>query len=221
MRTFENERALLEQSLAGDMASWGKIIVRYKRAVFGVALHILGKPADAEDAMQDAFIRAYQYLHTFQVERKFSTWLLTITANICKNKLRREKFFSPLRHISKIAGGEDPARTAARDERHQLLRDALQQLDDGYRLPLVLRYYQDMDYKEIAEVLELPAGTVKTRLHRGKLELKKILTSTAARSKPTGFGELRELSQSYSGLGDGAFRGTLGLIAFKASSRTD
>ncbi|MBI1741633.1 sigma-70 family RNA polymerase sigma factor [Candidatus Acetothermia bacterium] len=185
MVTLESERELIEKSLQGDLNSWGKIVIRYKQAVFGVALHILGKPADAEDAMQDAFIRAYQSLRTFQIDRKFSTWLFTVTANICKNKLRREKFFSPLKHISKLVGGEDPARTAARDERHQMLRDALQLLDESYRLPLVLRYYQDMDYKEIAEILELPEGTVKTRLHRGKLELKKILEAKGVKADAT------------------------------------
>jgi RNA polymerase sigma-70 factor (ECF subfamily) len=182
MVMLESERELLEKSRQGDIDSWGKIVTRYKQAVFGVALHILGRPADAEDAAQDAFIRAYQSLHTFDMERKFSTWIFTVTANICKNKLRRDKFFSPLKHISKVVGGEDPAKTAARDERHQLLRAALQELDESYRMPLVLRFYQDMDYKEIAEVLSLPEGTVKTRLHRGKLELKKILEAKGVKS---------------------------------------
>jgi RNA polymerase sigma-70 factor (ECF subfamily) len=182
MVTLESERELIEKSLSGDLDSWGKIVTRYKQAVFGVSLHILGRPADAEDAMKDAFIRAYQSLHTFDIERKFSTWLFTVTANICKNKLRREKFFSPLKHISKVVGGEDPARTAARDERHQMLRDSLQELDESYRMPMVLRFYQDMDYKEIAEVLQLPEGTVKTRLHRGKLELKRILEAKGVKA---------------------------------------
>jgi len=176
------QRQLIEQSLAGDLNSWGKIVTRYKKAVFGVALHILSRPADAEDAMQDTFIRAYQYLHTFQIARKFSTWVFTIATNICKNKLRREKFFLPLRYLSKVIGGEDPARIAARDERYQMLRDALQDLDENFRLAIVLRYYQDMDYQEIAEVLGRPPGTIKTWLHRGKLELKKILESKGVRA---------------------------------------
>jgi RNA polymerase sigma-70 factor (ECF subfamily) len=183
MVTPETERRLIEKSLAGDMQSWGEIVTRYKQAVFGVALHILGNPADAEDAAQDAFIRAYQGLSTYRSDLgKFSTWLFTITANICKNKQRREGFFSRLRRISKIPGGEDPARATARDERAQRLRDALQELDESYRLPLVLRYYQDMDYREIAQALQLPEGTVKTRLHRGKLELKRILESKGVKA---------------------------------------
>ncbi len=176
MVMLESERELIERSLKGDLDSWGKIVTRYKQAVFGVALHILGRPADAEDAAQDAFIRAYQSLHTFDIERKFSTWIFTVTANICKNKLRRDKFFSPLKHISKVVGGEDPAKTVARDERHQVLRDALQELDDGYRMPLVLRFYQDMDYKELAEILNLPEGTVKTRARRARLAMREALS---------------------------------------------
>jgi RNA polymerase sigma-70 factor (ECF subfamily) len=185
MVTLESERELIEKSLAGNLDSWGEIVTRYKQAVFGVALHILGRPADAEDATQDAFIRAYQSLRTFDVNRKFSTWLFTVAANICKNKLRREKFFSPLRHVSKLAGGKDPAHVVAHDERHQILRDALQELDEGYRLPIVLRFYQELDYKEIAEILDLPEGTVKTRLHRGKLELKRVLESKGVKADAT------------------------------------
>ncbi len=168
----EGELRLVQQALQGDIDAWGEIVRRYKSAVYGVALGILGNPADAEDIVQDAFIRAYENLHRYDLKRKFSTWLFTITANLCKNKLRRERFFAPLKGLSQIRGGEDPAETVAREERCSRVQEALQELDEKYRTPLVLRYYSDLEYKEIAEALGIPEGTVKTRIHRGKQALK-------------------------------------------------
>jgi RNA polymerase sigma-70 factor (ECF subfamily) len=172
----EGELELIQQALQGDIDAWGEIVRRYKSAVFGVALGILGNPADAEDAAQDAFIRAFENLHRYDLKRKFSTWLFTVTANLCKNKLRREKFFTPLKNLAQLRGpAEDPAEQVAREEREALVQQALQSLDEKYRAPLVLRFYGDLDYKEIAQALSLPEGTVKTRIHRGKAALKRWL----------------------------------------------
>jgi|FaiFalFF_MnMetaG_3_1042247.scaffolds.fasta_scaffold01324_4 RNA polymerase sigma-70 factor (ECF subfamily) len=169
------ELELIQRALHGDVDAWGEIVRRYKDAVFGIALGILGNPADAEDAAHDAFIRAYEGLHTFHLEKRFSTWIFAVTANVCKNKLRRERLFAPLKYISKLTKGSDPAQQLAQEERTRTIREAIEQLKPAYRMPLVLRYYADLDYKEIAEALGLPEGTVKTRLHRAKAELKRIL----------------------------------------------
>ncbi len=171
----EGELELIQRALHGDTGAWGEIVRRYKDAVFGIAIGILGNPADAEDATHDAFIRAYEGLHTFHLDKKFSTWIFAVTANVCKNKLRRERIFTPLKYISRLTKGSDPAQQLAQQERTQIIRDAIDQLGPAYRAPLVLRYYADLDYKEIAEVLGLPEGTVKTRLHRAKAQLKRIL----------------------------------------------
>lgn len=171
----EGELELIQRALHGDTSAWGEIVRRYKDAVFGIAIGILGNPADAEDATHDAFIRAYEGLHTFHLDKRFSTWIFAVTANVCKNKLRRERLFAPLRHISRLTKGSDPAKQLAQQERTQIIRDAIDQLGPAYRMPLVLRYYADLDYKEIAEALGLPEGTVKTRLHRAKSQLKQIL----------------------------------------------
>lgn len=171
----EEELILIRRSLNGDIEAWGEIIRRYKEAVFGIAMGVLGNAADAEDASHDAFIRAYENLKRYNLEKKFVTWLFTITTNICKNKLRRERIFSTLKHPSRLMGKEDPAQQVAKEELQHLVRDSLNQLSYKYRTPLILKYYAQMDYKEIAEVLNVPEGTVKTRLHRGKMELRKIL----------------------------------------------
>jgi RNA polymerase sigma-70 factor (ECF subfamily) len=169
------ELELLRHSLAGDLEAWGEMVRRYKQAVFGIAMGILGNVADAEDATQDAFIRAYENLRRFDLSRRFSTWIFTIVSNICKNQLRRERLRERIPEASQVAGGADPAEEAVREERGGLIKEALGQLGFKYRAPLVLRYYGELDYKEIAQILSLPQGTVKTRLHRGKAELRRIL----------------------------------------------
>lgn len=171
----EGELELIQQALQGSMNAWGEIVRRYKEAVFGIALGIMGNPPDAEDAAQDAFIRAYENLRRYDLERKFSTWIFTITANICKNKLRRERFFAPLKNPARVIGGDDPAEQVARDDRQTMLQEALQSLNQKYRQPLVLYYYGDLEYKDIAHALGVPEGTVKTRIHRAKLALKEWL----------------------------------------------
>ncbi len=181
------ELELLQRSLAGELEAWGEIVKRYKQAVFGIALGILGNPADAEDAAQDAFIRAYENLHRYDLRRRFSTWIFTIVSNICKNKLRRER----LQHQQALDEGrlagradDDPACQALEEERGKLVREALSEIRFEYRAPLVLRYYAELDYKEIARVLSLPEGTVKTRIHRGKAELRRILERKGVIGQP-------------------------------------
>jgi len=171
----ESELELIQRSLNQDMEAWAQIMINYKRAVFGVSLGILRNTADAEDTAQEAFIRAYEKLHTYNMQRKFSTWLFTVAANLCKNKLRRAKFSTALKEEQWVEGGEDPAQIHERDELQQKVRKALDKLRFDYRAPMVLRFYADLDYKEIADVLGVPEGTVKTRLHRGKQDLKKIM----------------------------------------------
>lgn len=173
----EGELELIQQALQGNMDAWGEIVRRYKEAVFGIALGILGNPPDAEDAAQDAFIRAYENLRRYDLSKKFSTWIFTITANICKNKLRRERFFAPLKDASRLLGGQDPAEQLAHEQRQALVQEALKSLDEKYREPLVLYYYGDLEYKDIAEALSVPEGTVKTRIHRAKLALKEWLAA--------------------------------------------
>jgi len=173
----EGELGLIQRALRGEIEAWGEIVRRYKDAVFGVALGILGNPHDAEDATQDAFIRAYENLQRYDLKRKFSTWIFTIVTNICKNKLRRERFFSPLKSLSQLQGANDPAEQVSREERELLVQEALAALDEKYRAPLVLRFYGDLEYKEIAEALGLPEGTVKTRIHRAKSALRDWLAA--------------------------------------------
>ncbi len=155
---------LVQRSLEGDLEAWGEIVSRYKRAVFGTALAILRNWADAEDATQEAFIRAYQRLRQYDLSRKFSTWLLTVAANVAKN-MRRKRRPEP---EPELVEHDDPATLVEREELLDKVREAVWSLPESYRVPLVLYYWQEMPVEEIAKVLRMNPGTVKTRLYRGR-----------------------------------------------------
>ena len=168
----QDEVSLLRASLSGETDAWGEIIGRYKDAVFGLCLGFLRNRADAEDLTHDAFIRAYVNLRRYDIEKRFSTWLFTIAANLCRNRLRYRRNHPVAELPFQIRGGADPATIVADGDRHGRVREALTRLPFGYRAPLVLRFYNDLSYREIATILAIPEGTVKTRIHRGKAMLK-------------------------------------------------
>ena len=171
----KDEVSLLRASLAGETEAWGEMVSRYKQAVFGLCLGFLRNRADAEDIAHDAFIRAYENLRRYKLEKRFSTWLFTIASNLCRNRLRYRRYHPVVSPPDQLSGGMDPAAVVAREDRWDRVRKGLDQLPTGYRAPLVLRFYNDLSYREIAEVLSIPEGTVKTRIHRGKVMLKQVI----------------------------------------------
>lgn len=171
----QDEVTLLRASLDGETAAWGEIVTRYKDAVFGLCLGFLRNRADAEDIAQDAFVRAYVNLRRYNLEKKFSTWLFTIAANLCRNRLRYRRNHPVVEPPDSIPGGGDPAVTIAREDRQAKIKAALSRLPYSYRAPLVLRFYNDLPYRDIGDILGIPEGTVKTRIHRGKALLKDLM----------------------------------------------
>ncbi len=175
----QDEVSLLRASLQGETGAWGEIVSRYKDAVFGLCLGFMRNRADAEDISHDAFIRAYINLRKYDLERRFSTWLFTIAANLCRNQLRYRKNHPSTEQPLQMAGGTDPAKLVSAEDRQAKVRGALNQLPYSYRAPLVLRFYNELPYQEISEILSIPEGTVKTRIHRGKAMLKDLLEEGA------------------------------------------
>jgi len=171
----QDEVSLLRASLEGETEAWGEIVVRYKEAVFGLCLGFLRNRADAEDITHDTFIRAYENLRRYRLEKRFSTWIFTIASNLCRNRLRHRRYHPVISPSDPVSGGLDPAAVVAQEDRWTRVREGLDVLPYGYRAPLILRYYNDLSYREIAEVLSLPEGTVKTRIHRGKVMLKQAI----------------------------------------------
>ena len=179
MYRVQDEVSLLRASLQGDTGAWGEIISRYKDAIFGLCLGFMRNRDDAEDVSHDAFIRAYLNLRRYDLERRFSTWLFTIAANLCRNKLRYRKNHPSTEQPLQIRGGIDPAKLVGAEDRQAKIRKALAKMPYGYRAPLVLRFYNDLPYQEISSILSIPEGTVKTRIHRGKAMLKDLFEEGA------------------------------------------
>jgi RNA polymerase sigma-70 factor, ECF subfamily len=161
----------VEQSLRGDRAAFGQLMHRYTGAVYNLAYRMLGNVEDAEDAVQEIFLRAYTRLASFDRERRFSTWLLSIGSNYCIDRLRRRRYtWLTLDDMAFSLPSRDrgPERSALEREQQAVVQRALQQLPDNYRTVTVLRYWNDLSYEEIAQVTGLTESTIKTRLHRAR-----------------------------------------------------
>jgi RNA polymerase sigma-70 factor (ECF subfamily) len=172
------EALLISRARDGDQEAFRQLVERYQGAVYNLAYRMLGDPGDAEDAAQEIFVRIYRQLGRYDPARKFSTWTLAIATNYCIDQLRRRRMqLVPLENIipwarSREAGPEGEAITQEqRDEVQRLIT----QLPEKYRAPLVLRYFDELSCAEIAEVLGMPEGTVKTQIHRARKALGKLL----------------------------------------------
>jgi RNA polymerase sigma-70 factor (ECF subfamily) len=171
METQAEEGAWIEQALGGDKSAFGQLMHRYTGAVYNLAYRMLGNVQDAEDAVQEIFLRAYTRLESFDRTRRFSTWLLSIGANYCIDRLRRRRFswFTLDDVVFQMPSAEPgPERSALRKEEQEVVQRALQRLPEHYRIVTVLRYWHDMSYDEIAQATGLTESTIKTRLHRAR-----------------------------------------------------
>lgn len=167
---------LITRAQASDHAAYRELVERYKNAGYGVALQILRQRPDAEDALQEAFIKAYIYLDSFSPKYRFYTWFSTIVRNVALSQLRaRDWLVMPmpdetLRPVRSVI--EDcPELAALATSRADMVREAVTVLPERYRRVLVLRYWHDLSYEEIATVTQQSLGAVKTQLRRAKLLL--------------------------------------------------
>lgn len=164
-----DDRELVGRCRAGDTAAFGQLVERYQRAVYTMALRMLGNPEDAKDATQVAFVRAYRSLDTFDENRRFFSWLYRIGVNECLNALRSRRPDDTL--TPAVAAAATPYDTVATLERRAQLQAALQTLSPDYRAVIVLRHFGDMSYDEIADALGIEVKTVKSRLHSARQRL--------------------------------------------------
>lgn len=186
-----SDEELVRRFGSGDRSAFSELVRRYQSRVYSLCFRWLRDPAKAEEVAQDVFIALYKSLADFRGESKLSTWIFRVATNHCKNRLvygnrRRED-----RHESIDApiGGDDdgpvkqyaidapgPDASINRAEASRLLQAALDALDDDQREIVLLRDVDDLSYEEIAELLQLPKGTVKSRLHRARAELARRLS---------------------------------------------
>ena len=174
--------SLIEQCLSGDQAAWETVVRQNWRKVFNVAYKFVGKHDEAEDLTQDIFLKIFKALASFDRRANFQTWIISISRNLCidhyrsvrkeRQTIAREVDAGDLQPVSSDRG---PYAAAEHQDLRVLLRQALQVLPATLRTAVVLRDLQELSYQEIAERLELPEGTVKSRINRGRLELARQL----------------------------------------------
>lgn len=170
-----NEVEWLEKARRGDDEAFCYLVETYQRPVFNLCYRMLGNARDAEDAAQEAFLRAYKAINRYDPSRKFSTWLLTIASNYCIDQHRKRKLptFSydnlPVPDIPEK--GEGIETRMILDERQENITELLENLKPVDRSAVVLRYWYEYSYEEIAETLSLSVSAVKSRLHRARKDL--------------------------------------------------
>jgi RNA polymerase sigma-70 factor (ECF subfamily) len=179
LSSADQDRLSVQAALRGDQAAFGDLVSRYQTAVFNMAYRMLGDASEAEDASQEVFVRAWNQLHTFQQERRFSTWLLSIASHLCIDLLRRRKPTAPLDDVALYVESDDPApdELALQSEQRDVVKKLLGTLPDKYRSVTVLRYYNDLSYDEIARATGLTESAVKTQLHRARRMLAEQLVA--------------------------------------------
>lgn len=175
---FKNEEAWLDQARQGDREAFGRLIVAYQTPVFNLAYRMLGNADEAEQAAQEAFIRAWTRLDGYDPAHKFSTWLLSITSNYCIDQLRKRRALllsidEPLPAHPALMSERSTGPEAAVTEKEQQLvvQELLESLPDDYKEAVILRYWYDMSYEEIAEVMETTVSAIKSRLFRARRQL--------------------------------------------------
>jgi RNA polymerase sigma-70 factor, ECF subfamily len=167
------DTTLVRRTLAGDQEAFSNLVEKYKDPVFNVAYRMLGNASEAEDVAQEAFVRAYTQLRTYKDSHRFSTWLLSITSHLAIDQLRRRRFLAlPLENVPFLEwiadAGVGPEQAALEGEASDEMQRILSMLPPKYRAVLVLRYWNDFSYEEIAGMLHLTPALVKARLHRAR-----------------------------------------------------
>ena len=180
-----NEAELVRRAQGGDAEAYAALVALHERFVYNLALRSLGNREDAADAAQDAFVRAWIGLREFRGESRFRTWLYRIVINLCINRsprLRRDLDALTHDEFPELPASETVAVSVEQRELHALIHREVERLPEQYRLLVSLRYQHDLAYEEIASLLDLPLGTVKTGLFRAKERLRERLSAYQEKS---------------------------------------
>jgi RNA polymerase sigma-70 factor, ECF subfamily len=186
--------ALLRRCIAGDAVAWEEIVKRYHRRIYNICYRFAGSGDDAEDLTQEVFIKMYRTLSSYDVERgAFMTWVTTITRNLLVDHFRKTKHDRMTDSLDSVSSDHEDAMPLSEQiedkrlppdarvqsrETGESVHHALQKLSPELREAVILRDLQDLDYREIALILRVPEGTVKSRINRGRAELARLLQRT-------------------------------------------
>jgi RNA polymerase sigma-70 factor (ECF subfamily) len=170
-----NDRALIERFLGGDDKAFETLMDRYYERIDRLALRLVGDGAAAAEIAQEAFVRAYRALPRFRGDASLYSWLYRITVNLCLTHLRRRAPVIPLDAAAAVSAGADPAARLEAEQRQALVRDAVDALPPHYRVVILLSSVDELSYQEIASLLAVPVGTVKSRINSAKRLLREKL----------------------------------------------
>jgi RNA polymerase sigma-70 factor (ECF subfamily) len=181
-----DDHSLVEACRAGETDAFGALVQRYQERLYQTLLHVSGSSEDARDILQDTFLRAYEKLDQFQGDSSFYTWVYRIGVNLALSGHRRRRSRPSLRRIGDHGADAcedtadespdaDPTYPLERAEREQIVEAALRQLGPEHRAVVILKDFDGRRYEEIAAILDVPIGTVRSRLHRARCELRERL----------------------------------------------
>jgi RNA polymerase sigma-70 factor, ECF subfamily len=171
----------IAETLAGNTSAFGELVLKYQDRLYNIVVHVVGNAEDARDIVQEALVQAFVKLETFRQTSAFYTWLYRIAFNVAVSFRRRRRPVLAIDcgresgGVEPLDGQDGPTQRLEREERCRQIRNALTQISQEHRAILVLREIDGCCYETIAEVLELPVGTVRSRLHRARLELREQL----------------------------------------------
>lgn len=180
----QQERVWVQAALRGDADAFARLVAAYADPVYNLCYRMLGDPGEAEDAAQETFIRVYSRLDTYDTSRKLVSWVLSIASHHCIDRIRRRRLqtvsvddlppWEPL-----VSENPGPERRYLEREREAQVQQLLQVLPPHYRLPVVLHYWHDLSYQEIAETTDTTVSAIKSRLHRARLMLAEAMNRDA------------------------------------------
>ena len=169
----ESDLALIRAFRAGREDAFDRLFLRHQQYVYNICLGILGDPDDARDCVQDTFLRVYHKVKEFRAEAAFSTWLYRVTVNVCVGQLRKRPRTAAAsledENVREMADdGPEPWSGLEREVNEALVREVVAELPEDYRVVLVLRYFQNLSYEEMVQVLGYTLAQVKVKLHRAR-----------------------------------------------------
>ena len=166
--TAPTDRDLILRARRGDAEAYGELVTRYQTSVFNVCYRILHERGEAEDLAQESFMRAFDRLDTFDIEREFGPWLRRVAANLCLNYLESQHSTAKLDDERDAGESQRPEAVVEVHERSEQIRRALASLPAQYRVVIELRHYQELSYDEIADEMNIPLSDVKSHLFRAR-----------------------------------------------------
>ena len=180
----KDDDELITDCLNGQTSAFGLLVARYQNRLFNTLVNVLGSAEDARDVAQDAFIHAFQKLHTFHGRSAFYSWLFRIALNSAISQKRKQRRTPVSIDAARDQSGIEPADghpatqpefALETSERQNLVRSALAELSEEHRVVLILKEMEGLKYEEIAAIVECPVGTVRSRIHRARLEMREKL----------------------------------------------